>query len=466
MSKSSNNLEQNITYPIGFPKSPSQKQWSVDRHSETGTPDTNIPVFKLDQQVDTQENKTMEFRRVAQELSERIQLLTCENSTLGIQSTNSEMDDITRKKSFQEASYLKNEDLKDKESRTLDDYSEKDCDILEQYSCDYSCLDLEVSSPKIDYFSNDVNKINGDSFPYFDDGDIQDEFHSFCFKGNNYYSPAKNLKPKLEDVTNDSDSNIPNSEDHQTKKTSSSPPPSDNNSPVGNSPEHSETVIQCQHPKCKEKALIHIAQRTFKTCHYCYTVYCSRQCRKMHWEKHRRHCMFGRVTSMCENTVEKVKSDVKSQFELSRYARTGYLTKGRGVLKLVFSYPDLACHFIDRGWSAILESPIYVAWQDVLPQEMGADAYVEVRNLCNRYNPETKYILIVAIYVTTQIGSIGLKKTPAAGYEREVLMKCSKMRLIPNTVLNIWQPHHSKPSRYGNSSSPFDAKDLLKSYNS
>ncbi|KAG1698526.1 Apical junction component 1 [Nymphon striatum] len=313
-------------------------------------------------------------------------------------------------------------DLKDNDGSilsTLDDYPEKDCDILEQYACDYSCLELEISSPKRDYISCDANKINGESFPYFDD----EEFQFLSLRDINYDSLAKNLTPKRECTKNDNDENVPNSEDVEEKNVSSSLPPSDNNPSIVNSPEHSKNIVKCQHPKCKESALVHIAQRTYKTCHYCYTVYCSRHCRKSHWEKHRRQCMFGRVT-------------------------------------------NLAWHFIDRGWSAILDSPIYVAWQDLLPQEMGADAYVEVRNLCNRYNPETKYILIVAIYVTTQIGSFGLKKTPAAGYEREVLMKCSKMRLIPPTVLNIWQPTQSKASLHGKSSRPFDAKDLLRSYNS
>lgn len=413
ISKSTNNLENcyaSSQSSISPPKSPFPDRIPTDRTSDCTSPQADR-VAREEAASKSLEDTAMEFRRVAQELSERIQLLKCEP-------------EVDESKSAKRS---------DRNAESSGENLESDV-LLQQYSCDYSCLNLDVSRcDDQNVERHDMGLVNTESFPYYDDEDID---------------PLGKL------VSPDVEVKIPSA------GPGASPPAPEGHAAKSEPTDQPDVVVSCHHPKCKEQASYMQAQRSYKSCHYCYMVYCSRQCRRSHWEKHRKECVFARVSKMCDNTVQKIKSDSKSRAELSKFARAGYLTRGRGVLKLVFSCPELAWHFIDRGWSAILEEPIYVAWRDVLPQEMGAGAYVEVRNMCQRYDPQVKFVLIVVIYVTTQIKGVGLKRTPAAGYEREMLMKCAKMRLSPTTV--FWQPNHCDLNSKPILSSPFDAKDLIK----
>jgi MYND finger len=47
-------------------------------------------------------------------------------------------------------------------------------------------------------------------------------------------------------------------------------------------------TIHCRNSKCGKMATGLEARREFKTCHNCNAYYCSRECRRAHWEKHKK----------------------------------------------------------------------------------------------------------------------------------------------------------------------------------
>lgn len=185
-----------------------------------------------------------------------------------------------------------------------------------------------------------------------------------------------------------------------------------------------DLLVRCGFPRCAKTVAWVEARRSFKTCHNCYTYYCSRECRRLHWDKHRRTCMYSRVRSMCRHVILRSHDDVAVRAHLSKLARTGALTQGRGFIKLVFRNPELVERFMRHGWSALEDNPIYVAWRDLLPMELGPEITNEVSEMCKQYNPEIKFILLAAVYITREIPA-----QPVPRWEREVIAKCAKVPL-------------------------------------
>jgi hypothetical protein len=117
--------------------------------------------------------------------------------------------------------------------------------------------------------------------------------------------------------------------------------------------------IQCKNSKCGKTATGLEARREFKTCHNCNAYYCSRDCRRIHWEKHKKVCMQSRVGQLCKQIIGHVKDDSFVVSQLSTVAKRGFLAKGRGSVKLFFSSPDRAERFLTGGLPELPE-PWYV----------------------------------------------------------------------------------------------------------
>lgn len=189
-----------------------------------------------------------------------------------------------------------------------------------------------------------------------------------------------------------------------------------------------EPIVKCRYSKCGKTATVLEAKRTFKTCHNCSHVYCSRECRRAHWERHRRTCLHSRVGAMCRQVLATAKDDASSLHQLSMLARRGYLTHGRGAVKTFFSSPELAEKFVTRGFGELGE-PAYVKWSDLLPTEMGTDLYAELMKLCKSYNPDTRFVLYVAVCVVSEVPTTGAVK-----WERQLVSRCCKIRLDKSLV--------------------------------
>ncbi|GAB6027727.1 hypothetical protein CHUAL_001963 [Chamberlinius hualienensis] len=187
------------------------------------------------------------------------------------------------------------------------------------------------------------------------------------------------------------------------------------------------SLVQCSRENCEKTAEMREARHLFKTCHNCYTFYCSRDCRKEHWEKHRLVCMFGRVRSLCKQSLQYSRDNGVVLQYLSKIAQTGLLTQGRGFVKLLFRNTDMAFRFLREGWPQLEDGPIYVGWRNFLPEEMGDEVYKVVIQLCQTYDPQLKFILVVAIFVTREVP---IRSVPH--WEREIIAKCAKLSIAKN----------------------------------
>lgn len=65
----------------------------------------------------------------------------------------------------------------------------------------------------------------------------------------------------------------------------------------------SDVRVKCRNPFCRKQMCLEDAKSRFKSCHHCYTYYCSQQCRLKHWEKHKLKCVFARTNSDCKKVL-------------------------------------------------------------------------------------------------------------------------------------------------------------------
>ncbi|XP_046611370.1 uncharacterized protein LOC124300917 isoform X2 [Neodiprion virginianus] len=187
--------------------------------------------------------------------------------------------------------------------------------------------------------------------------------------------------------------------------------------------QHDRTTVRCRYGKCTNSTSAGEARRSYKTCHNCSYAYCSRECRRAHWERHRRTCLYSRAGTLCRQVLSSAKQDGHSLQHVSNLARRGYASHGRGAVKCFFTSPESAEKFISNGFIDLGE-PIYVRWSDLLPSEMGTELHAELMRLCKSYNPETRLVLYVAVCVVSEVPTSGAVK-----WERQLVSKCAKVRL-------------------------------------
>lgn len=202
--------------------------------------------------------------------------------------------------------------------------------------------------------------------------------------------------------------------------TDSKPP-----TPIVSSVNISSDHVKCRNPKCDVVALIADAKRTFKSCHNCTLIYCSRDCRRAHWDRHRRACLHSRVSVLCRQVLSTCKDDSDTLVHLSVLARRGFLTQGRGVVRILFRSPEGAEQFVKQGFQRLGEAS-YVRWAELMPQEMGPELYSELLRLSTEYKPDSKMLIYVAICVVSEAPGT---TTATVKWERQLVSRCAKLKL-------------------------------------
>lgn len=193
----------------------------------------------------------------------------------------------------------------------------------------------------------------------------------------------------------------------------------------GAEPPDSFITIKCKNSMCLRTTNLTEAKSVFKMCHNCETFYCSRECRRAHWDRHRRVCAAIRAQTMSKQIIMKIREDDQLLLEFSRTARQGFLTHGRGLLKVFFPSPESADDFLTRTDGFVSEA-LYIKWQDLLPREMGHAVYGEIIELCKTYNPDSRLVLYIVICVFNEMPMSGVAK-----WERQIVPRCAKMKLSP-----------------------------------
>ena len=189
-------------------------------------------------------------------------------------------------------------------------------------------------------------------------------------------------------------------------------------------------TVKCRNSKCKRQMNLANARHTYKTCHNCFTYYCSRECRQEHWEKHKKKCVFSRVSSNCKHVIKKVHDDSDVCEEFSKVARTGFIQKGRGCVVVTFTSLTSSDEFLAAdGHAAVaaLQFPLaFVSIKELEETQLFNDQLYELLDMCRTYNPEVKFVIDCVIISDEQQqqvrGSMSRRDGP-------VVKKCAKLRL-------------------------------------
>lgn len=215
-----------------------------------------------------------------------------------------------------------------------------------------------------------------------------------------------------------------------------------------------DALVKCKYPKCTSRAPLPDAKRHYKTCHNCTTMYCSKECRRAHWEKHRKVCLHSRASALCRQIISAAKEDADALHQISTIAHKGYLALGRGVVKVFFTSPESAEKFTTHGYQYLSE-PEFVKWNALQPNEMGVELYTEVVKLCKSYNPETRVILYVAVCIISEVPTKGAVK-----WERQMVSRCAKLRLS-KSVSTVIKEQNRRRQRRDSKSTPDDRETLI-----
>lgn len=163
-------------------------------------------------------------------------------------------------------------------------------------------------------------------------------------------------------------------------------------------------------------------------------MYCSRDCRRAHWEKHRKACLHSRVSVLCRQVLSSCKDDADTLSHLSILARRGYLSQGRGVVRILFRSPESAEVFVKQGFQRIGEAS-YVRWPELMPQEMGPELYSELLRLSTEYKPDSKMLIYVAICVVSEAPCSA--SSTSVKWERQLVSRCAKLKLNKTLPLDL-----------------------------
>ncbi|KAM9744699.1 apical junction component 1 homolog [Menidia menidia] len=169
------------------------------------------------------------------------------------------------------------------------------------------------------------------------------------------------------------------------------------------SPDHStdeDDTMVCANKKCNRIESMFNACLYFKSCHSCYTFYCSRNCRRDDWEIHKETCLYGHVSSVCRHTLKFCRENSEIHKAFSRIAKAGFLSRGRGVLFLGFANPETADNFLQVGLESLLISPTYLSLRELDGFKDNLGEYCkELQHAGNEYDPNECFLLNVSIAV-------------------------------------------------------------------
>ncbi|KAA0188494.1 hypothetical protein HAZT_HAZT006073 [Hyalella azteca] len=179
-------------------------------------------------------------------------------------------------------------------------------------------------------------------------------------------------------------------------------------------------VVKCRNPTCNKLSDTEELRILFKSCHNCGSSYCSRVCRRSHWEKHKKICQKIRANNAAREIVSMVRDKEVSLDAASAVGRRGALGLGRGVVKMFFPDIPSAESFVEGNYTPSMH---YHTASNLMPNEMSPDVYRSLMEMCRNYNIESKFILYVSICINNEITS-GPSKC-----KRENVSRAAKIKL-------------------------------------
>lgn len=169
----------------------------------------------------------------------------------------------------------------------------------------------------------------------------------------------------------------------------------------------SDFELFCMRSGCTKRVSLAVGRKQFKSCHSCFTYYCSRRCRAADWPHHKSSaCVYSETGSVCKRAIRHVLGDLNALYHLSRVARTGYLSLGRGALVMLFRKMEEARLFLSQPHAIekLPQQPIYVSVRDLEASgHLNEPCLESIASATRYYNPETHFVLNVAVAVPSPL---------------------------------------------------------------
>ncbi|KAL9989227.1 hypothetical protein ACROYT_G003751, partial [Oculina patagonica] len=160
----------------------------------------------------------------------------------------------------------------------------------------------------------------------------------------------------------------------------------------------STTTIKCSNPRCEQEEVLFAGEKTtYTSCPACFTYYCTRGCRRIHWSEHKKICFFGRINSYIRSFIYLCHKKEALKFQLSQAAREGFKRKGRGCVLVTFASPQLARKFMTTGCAFFPSPPTYSSLQDLQAEGVVSKHRVALTQNIKDYEPEEEFVLNLAI---------------------------------------------------------------------
>ena len=160
----------------------------------------------------------------------------------------------------------------------------------------------------------------------------------------------------------------------------------------------STTTVKCSNPRCeKEEVLFSGEKTTYTSCPACFTYYCTRNCRRIHWSEHKKVCFFGRINSYIRSFIYLCHKKEALKFQLSKAAKEGFKKKGRGCVLVTFVSAQSARKFMTTGCAFFPSPPTYSSLQDLQAEGVVSKHRVALTQNIRDYDPEEEFVLNLAI---------------------------------------------------------------------
>lgn len=160
----------------------------------------------------------------------------------------------------------------------------------------------------------------------------------------------------------------------------------------------STTVIKCSNPRCEREEILFTGEKTtYTSCPACFTYYCARTCRRMHWSEHKKVCFFGRINSYIRSFIYLCHKKESLKFQLSQTAKDGYKKKGRGSVMVTFASAQLARKFMTSGCTFFPSPPTYSSLVNVRAEGVISKHKISLMQHVQDYQPEEEFVLNLAI---------------------------------------------------------------------
>lgn len=194
-----------------------------------------------------------------------------------------------------------------------------------------------------------------------------------------------------------------------------------------------DDLMTCSNARCRRTETMFNACLYFKSCHSCYTFYCSRLCRREDWDAHKARCVYGRVGSVCRHVLQFCRDSSPVHRAFSRIARVGFLSRGRGVLFLGFPSPGSADNFLRFGLEGLLLSPTYLSLRELAAHAAPLGSYARELAAAGRlYEPAECFLLSVSVAVgpgPAAAPATSARPTPAPRSPAPTVRKFAKVAL-------------------------------------